>query len=329
MNLVGANLTGADLAGADLRGADLTNAVGLETTTGTPQFNGSTNFTGTGFDPFAAGWTFVAEPGVDTDGAGLFDTFEAAYGFDPLVADQDLNAQLDGQDDADADGLTNVAEQSAGTNPTNADTDGDGLLDGSEVLKPTALPLPTETSAVTALTWSPTLNEFVFNCCGRRFGRLSSTGDVSVFGLFDRTAGGLAFMPGPGSELYAIDREWDEETLSLSLRRIDPASGSELSAVPVTLSGFTSPLYSNDLAFHPQSGVLFSILFIEAELEADDAWKLVTLDPATGVATVVGDISEEFEEMTFDETGTLFALSDATSATPSSCLLYTSDADDE
>ena len=55
-------LTNAVLTGANLTGADLTNAVGLGATNGSPDYDAQTNFTGTGFDPVAAGWTLVPEP---------------------------------------------------------------------------------------------------------------------------------------------------------------------------------------------------------------------------------------------------------------------------
>jgi ABC-type Fe3+-siderophore transport system permease subunit len=66
-DLTGANLTGADLttAGllfADLTGAILANAVGLGDSLGAALYNINTDFTGTGFDPVAAGWTLVPVP---------------------------------------------------------------------------------------------------------------------------------------------------------------------------------------------------------------------------------------------------------------------------
>ncbi|MCA8949194.1 MAG: VCBS repeat-containing protein [Planctomycetes bacterium] len=62
----------------------------------------------------------------DTDGDGLLDPFEVAWGFDPLLGGEEA---LDG----DIDGLTNLEEQALGTTPTVADTDGDGFDDGLEV----------------------------------------------------------------------------------------------------------------------------------------------------------------------------------------------------
>jgi len=66
-NLTNANLYGAYLGSANLTDANLSNAnlylaLGLSNTTGTPDYDALTNFTGTGFDPVAAGWNLVPEP---------------------------------------------------------------------------------------------------------------------------------------------------------------------------------------------------------------------------------------------------------------------------
>ena len=61
-NLFGANLYYANLSNANLSNADLYGALNLSNTTGTPDYDALTNFTGTGFDPVAAGWNLVPEP---------------------------------------------------------------------------------------------------------------------------------------------------------------------------------------------------------------------------------------------------------------------------
>ncbi|MCH2134924.1 MAG: hypothetical protein MK116_14375, partial [Phycisphaerales bacterium] len=58
----------------------------------------------------------------DTDGDGLSDDQEAAFGTDPDDPDSDNDGVLDGQEVID------------GTDPNNPDTDGDGVNDGQEVL---------------------------------------------------------------------------------------------------------------------------------------------------------------------------------------------------
>ena len=64
VNLNSADLTGAVLAGADLSGANLQSATGLSSSTGAALYDSNTDFTDTGFDPVAAGWTLIPEPGT-------------------------------------------------------------------------------------------------------------------------------------------------------------------------------------------------------------------------------------------------------------------------
>ena len=61
-DLTGADVTGADLSGASFGGADLTNVTGLGTTTGFAWYDCGTDFSGTGFDPAAAGWSSIFHP---------------------------------------------------------------------------------------------------------------------------------------------------------------------------------------------------------------------------------------------------------------------------
>ena len=62
--LAGADLLGATLTNAALTGAILANAIGLFTTFGSAFYDLNTDFTGTAFDPVAAGWRLVPEPGT-------------------------------------------------------------------------------------------------------------------------------------------------------------------------------------------------------------------------------------------------------------------------
>jgi uncharacterized protein YjbI with pentapeptide repeats len=66
-NLSNANLSTAvlfqtTLGGADLTGAILANATNLGNSFGAALYDINTDFTGTGFDPVAAGWTLVPVP---------------------------------------------------------------------------------------------------------------------------------------------------------------------------------------------------------------------------------------------------------------------------
>ncbi len=63
---------------------------------------------------------------ADTDGDGLDDEWEVAFGLDYTTWDSGI--------DNDNDGLQALGEYQAGTDPDIDDTDGDGVLDGAEVL---------------------------------------------------------------------------------------------------------------------------------------------------------------------------------------------------
>ena len=67
-DLNNANLSSAFLFGADFSNAILANAIGLDSTFGdfATLYNANTDFTGTFFDPVAAGWTLVAVPEPNT-----------------------------------------------------------------------------------------------------------------------------------------------------------------------------------------------------------------------------------------------------------------------
>lgn len=74
------------------------------------------------WDGLGAGTEVVS---IDTDGDGLPDWWEIAYGLDPNSADGDYGAHAD----LDGDGLDNYAEYLAGTDPTRIDSDSDGYSD--------------------------------------------------------------------------------------------------------------------------------------------------------------------------------------------------------
>ncbi len=76
-------------------------------------------------------------PSADTDGDGMGDSWEMAYG---------LNVGTDDSaGDPDNDGLTNLQEFNAQTDPTKVDTDGDSLSDSAEVQTHHTSPLLADT----------------------------------------------------------------------------------------------------------------------------------------------------------------------------------------
>ncbi len=72
--------------------------------------------------------TTVAPGDIDSDGDGLPNAWEIAYGFNP-------SDPSDASDDPDSDGLANEEEYHFGLNPVNRDTDGDGMGDGAEIMR--------------------------------------------------------------------------------------------------------------------------------------------------------------------------------------------------
>jgi hypothetical protein len=66
---------------------------------------------------------------LDSDGDGMPDDWEEAYGLNPFVNDA--------KEDRDEDGLDNLTEYLRQTLPNNRDSDGDGYNDGREVLQAT------------------------------------------------------------------------------------------------------------------------------------------------------------------------------------------------
>jgi len=79
----------------------------------------------------------------DSDGDGMLDGWEVAYGLDPNSAAGNNGAAAD----PDGDGLANIDEQTHGSNPGLSDTDGDGLNDGYEVYTTGTSPASADTDA--------------------------------------------------------------------------------------------------------------------------------------------------------------------------------------
>ncbi len=74
-----------------------------------------------------------AAPQADSDGDGLRDGFEVAWGVtSATLADSDGDGLIDAAEDADGDGLSALGEQRFRTDAGLADSDGDGVPDGDE-----------------------------------------------------------------------------------------------------------------------------------------------------------------------------------------------------
>ena len=108
----------------------------------------------------------------------------------------------------------------------------------------------------------------------------------------------LAVLPAyAGHILYSISRD---DSL---LRVVDPLTGETISSVPITLAG-RIVRSGNGLATHPVTGKLFALL----TLDGQPGRQLVTINPATGVATSIGNTGDRFTGLAFNSNGTLYAV---------------------
>ena len=116
-------------------------------------------------------------------------------------------------------------------------------------------------------------------------------------------AGGLLALPLPAAgtpALYSVSRDDDK------LRRIDPVDGSTI-GVPLTIVLQGSTISGgNGLAVQPQTGRLYALLKLTTGFPPD-RW-LVTIDPATGDASTIGNTGARFAGLAFDSVGTLYAV---------------------
>jgi hypothetical protein len=112
---------------------------------------------------------------------------------------------------------------------------------------------------------------------------VSPTGNRARIGDLPVSLKGLAFA---GSALYGA------ENFAGYLFKLDPATGAEISEVPVMLNGdYTDGM--NGLATDPRTGQLWGIVRYYGNRY------LATIDPATGVATSVGLLPDNFAGIAF------------------------------
>ena len=98
-------------------------------------------------------------------------------------------------------------------------------------------------------------------------------------------------------------------TLS-ALYTLDPTTGAATLVGPVMIGG-TQARHITGLAVHPSTGVMYAVMNgVDTACSDEGDATLLTIDPATGAATVVGtqgSISGQFPDITFDPFGTLYA----------------------
>jgi hypothetical protein len=106
------------------------------------------------------------------------------------------------------------------------------------------------------------------------------------------------------------------------LRTVNPANGATLSSVAIALPGFTVDR-ANGLATHPTTGELFALLGIALDATCPGSVgplsrqrRLVKINPATGVATSIGNTGDCFAALAFHTNGTLYGVTGDGAGTP-------------
>jgi RHS repeat-associated protein len=129
--------------------------------------------------------------------------------------------------------------------------------------------------------------------------RLTPNGVFTFVGTMDHESKGLAFVTGPAGEqiLYSVSPRDDQ------LRIVDPTTAATLSSIPITVAGRTV-LASNGLAIDPTTGQLWAVV----KLIDMDNRGLVTIDPVTGVAVLIGDTGALLAGVAVDSAGTLYGI---------------------
>ncbi len=135
------------------------------------------------------------------------------------------------------------------------------------------------TNEIYSATYDPVIGAFLTSDISRNLAAVTTDGFRIYVGTTNRWVRGLAFV---GSSLYGGHNSLipvDE------LYKIDPANGDFLSTTPVTLAGYNVASFSAQ-ATNPDTGELWALLIV---LELHKKTRiLVTIDPATGVATEKG-----------------------------------------
>ena len=91
--------------------------------------------------------------------------------------------------------------------------------------------------------------------------------------------------------------------ISGNLYTVNLSSGAAQLVGAIRLPG-SRPIGITGLGFHPKTGILYGVT---SEQSPNEPHSLVTVDPATGAAQLIGDLGAIASDMSFDSKGTLFA----------------------
>jgi hypothetical protein len=118
--------------------------------------------------------------------------------------------------------------------------------------------------------------------------------------------------------VYGVSNGYGTASLN-RIYQINPANAQLTNIVPITVPGHT---VSNALsiAANPLDGSLWTILRT-TPIGGAPARRLATIDPSTGVATIIGTLSDDFSYLAFRASGVLYGVTGDGAATPET--LYT------
>ncbi|MCZ6619339.1 MAG: PEP-CTERM sorting domain-containing protein [Gammaproteobacteria bacterium] len=222
--------------------------------------------------------TFVLTLGAGDDGE--------AIGFNPVDGLLYHASGLRNQCSGDDRGVCFESINSTFTGTTNIDISTGALID----------------KETQALTWDVARGEFLWRQNQADEGSLfsvTSTGVETLIGQMDHNAKGLAFV---GNELFSVS------AFDGMLRTIDSSTAATISEVAINFPG-TAVDGATGLATHPDTGELWALLKLDSVFR-----ELVTIDPATGIATSIGITNQRgfaglaFIPVTVPEPGTLVLL---------------------
>lgn len=136
-----------------------------------------------------------------------------------------------------------------------------------------------QTSEIFSATYDPVIGAFLTSDLSFNLGSVTADGFRTNIGTTSQWVRGLAFV---GDTLYGGHNSLipvDE------LYTIDPTNGNFFSTTQVTLDGYSVAGFAGQ-ATNPETGQLWAVLLVE-ELPRKTRI-LATIDPATGVATLIG-----------------------------------------
>jgi hypothetical protein len=121
-----------------------------------------------------------------------------------------------------------------------------------------------------------------------------------VIGILSGAAGGQQLY---ASSARTLVEGGGPDVIGGSLFAVDLSTGSAKLIAPIRLNG-DSPLGITGLAAHPATGVIYGIT---STLSRTNPLSLVTIDPATGDARMIGPLRRTCSDIAFSRAGILFA----------------------